>query len=203
MTVTAENGDSRTITFKITRKQDPNYVADKDATLRTLIPSSGVLSPSFLSTQKSYILYIENAVTSVSFEATAKSDKAIGITGLGEQEIKDDISEIKITCTAENGDTATYVITVVRLPEYSGKVPEFTFPSDDPVPPPDDPGNPDPPSDPNNDDPNNEPSTGNTEKPKKPSKAVVVIIIAASICAVISLTGIIILLTMNRKNKRK
>ena len=76
MTVTAENGDSRTIIFRVTRKQDPNYTPDKDATLRTLVPSTGVLSPVFLSTQKNYILYIENSVTSVIFEATAKSEKA-------------------------------------------------------------------------------------------------------------------------------
>ncbi|MBR3715314.1 MAG: cadherin-like beta sandwich domain-containing protein [Clostridia bacterium] len=201
MTVTAENGDSRTITFKITRKQDPNYVADKDATLRTLIPSTGVLSPTFLSTQKTYILYIENSVTSVSFEASAKSDKALGISGLSEQEIKGDVCEIKITCTAENGDTATYVISVVRLPEYNGKIPEFSFKGDEPVNPPDDPTPPEDPNGSGDEDPSGDPNTGTTQKPKKPSKAVVVIIIAASVCAVISLAGVIILVVMSRKNK--
>ncbi len=203
MTVTAENGDSRTIIFKITRKQDPNYVADKDATLRTLIPSTGVLSPSFLSTQKSYILYIENAVTSVSFEASAKSDKASGISGLGKHEIKDGVSEINITCTAENGDTVTYVITVVRLPKYNGEIPNFVFGGDDPITPPDDPKPPEDPNEPGNNDPNDDPNTGASAKPKKPSKTVVVIIIAASVCAIISLVGIVILLTMSRKNKIK
>ena len=196
MTVTAENGDSRTIIFKVTRKQDPNYVADKNATLRTLVPSTGVLSPAFLSTQKEYILYIENSVTSVIFEATAKSEKAISVIGVGKHNVFDDTAEIKIICTAENGNTETYTITVVRLPKYNGKLPEFVFTPDAPVTGPDDPsGSEDTPSG----------NVGNVSpaKPKKPSKAIVVIIISASICGAISLTGIIILIIMSRKNKKK
>ena len=196
MTVTAENGDSRTIIFRVTRKQDPNYVADKDASLRTLIPSTGVLSPTFLSTQKNYILYIENSVTSVVFEATAKSAKAISVEGIGKYDISGDTAEIKIICTAENGNTETYTITVVRLPKYNGKLPEFVFTPDAPVTGPDDPsGSEDTPSG----------NVGNVSpaKPKKPSKAIVVIIISASICGAISLAGIIILIIMSRKNKKK
>ncbi len=196
MTVTAENGDSRTIIFKVTRKQDPNYVADKDATLRTLIPSTGVLSPTFLSTQKNYILYIENSVTSVIFEATAKSEKAISVIGVGKHNVFEDTAEIKIICTAENGNSETYTVIVVRLPKYNGKLPEFVFDADSPVIDPDDPSGSD------------EDPSGNTDnvspaKPKKPSKAIVVIIISASICGAISLTGIIILIAMSRKNKKK
>ncbi|MBE6608119.1 MAG: hypothetical protein E7633_06165 [Ruminococcaceae bacterium] len=205
MTVTAENGDSRTITFVITRKQDPNYVPDKDASLRTFSASTGVLSPFFLSSQKDYLLYIENSVTSIVFEATAKSEKALSIVGTGEHAVKGDKAVISIICTAENGNTETYTITVIRLPEYNGKIPEFVFESDKPVTPPDDPTNPpDDPEDPNgNENTNNNQGGTTSPKPKKPSKTVVVIIIAASICAAISLSGIIILLIMSRKSKRK
>ena len=196
VTVTAENGDSRTIIFKVTRKQDPNYVPDKDASLRTLTPSTGVLSPVFLSTQKNYILYIENSVTSVTFEATAKSEKAASVVGVGKHEISGDIAEIKIVCTAENGNSETYTVTVVRLPKYNGKVPEFDFGSGSDVTNPDDPST-------SEDTPGGNKGNVSPAKPKKPSKAIVVIIISASICGAISLTGIIILIIMSRKNKKR
>jgi hypothetical protein len=196
VTVTAENGDSRTIIFKVTRKQDPNYVPDKDASLRTLTPSTGVLSPVFLSTQKNYILYIENSVTSVTFEATAKSEKAASVVGVGKHEISGDIAEIKIVCTAENGNSETYTVTVVRLPKYNGKVPGFDFGSGSDVTNPDDPST-------SADTPGGDTDNVSPAKPKKPSKAIVVIIISASICGAISLTGIIILIIMSRKNKKR
>lgn len=196
MTVTAENGDSRTIIFRVTRKQDPNYTPDKDATLRTLVPSTGVLSPVFLSTQKNYILYIENSVTSVIFEATAKSEKAASVIGVGKHNVFEDTAEIKIICTAENGNSETYTITVVRLPKYNGKLPEFVFDADSPVINPDDPSG-------SEENPGGNTDNVGSEKPKKPSKAIVVIIISACICGAISLTGIIILIIMSRKNKKR
>ena len=124
------------------------------------------------------------------------SEKASSITGLGEHKITDDITQIKITCTAENGNTETYSVTVVRLPKYNGKIPDFVFDADSPVIDPDGPSGSDDTPDGN---------TGNVDsaKPKKPSKAIVVIIISASICGAISLTGIIILIIMNRKNKKR
>ncbi len=207
LTVVAENGDSQTFEITVTREKDPYYVPDKDATLKSLTVSGGLLSPAFLSTQKDYILYVEYAQKKITFTAVPKSDKARGVSGDGTVSFLGERGEVKIVCTAENGDEMTYTVKLVRLPEYNGEIPEITFPKDEPDPTPGEntgaTGSTDNPVTPSEID----PGENNNEDPKEPeapkfSKTVVIILVCASLCAIISLGGIVILLSVKLKNQR-
>lgn len=110
ITVTAEDGKTKKVyTVKIYRE------LSDDATLKSLVPSSGTLNPTFASGTDSYELIVQNEVTSVTFTAQPTSDAATysvsGNTGLTVGN-----NAATITVTAENGDVKLYNVTIKRQP---------------------------------------------------------------------------------------
>lgn len=207
VTVTAEKGNTRVYTLKVTRQRDPSYVESSDALFESLIPSHGVLTPAFDSNCKSYLLYVENASESVSFVCTPRNDKIRDISDSSEHILTSDRTEITLFCVAENGDRVEYTLTVVRLPRFEGEIPEFVIGA----PPKGDDSKENEGKDPstgnsgNNNDGNSEKNEkndveGKTDKVADHSKTAVIVIIAvAALLAAASVIGIVLLVISGKK----
>ena len=134
--VTAANGATRTYTIEVTREQDPNYKPSSDATLSQLGIEGASLSPAFSSSVKDYIAYVPFETEQVKLSATASDSKASGVSGTGDIAIdKEGDNLVTVTCTAEDKiSKEAYTIHVVRMPKYTGIVPDVTVPEPDPEP---------------------------------------------------------------------
>lgn len=124
VTVKAENGTSKSYKITVTRKQDPNYVASSDATLKNIVVSTGQLSPTFSKDINDYIVYLpyETVGTTYTANGTMNDAKAVGVTE-GSVVLAEGSNEVKVIGKAEDGSTSEYKITVVVMPKYDGKVP--------------------------------------------------------------------------------
>ena len=126
--VTAENGGTKTYNIKVNRQQDPNYVASSNATLSSISPSSGQISPAFSSDVTEYIVYLPYESVGKAFSATgtAADAKANGVTNGEVTSLQTGENIVNVVCKAEDGTEKVYKVTVVVMPEYSGIVPEIT-----------------------------------------------------------------------------
>ena len=80
-----------------------------DASLSTLTVSAGTLSPKFAANTTKYQLNLPSDTESIKVDAKA-NDSAASVSGTGEKELKQGDNTIRITVTAENGNTRTYTI---------------------------------------------------------------------------------------------
>lgn len=126
LTVTAANGATKTYTIDVTREQDPNYKPSTDGSLSSLTIEGATLSPAFKSTVTDYIAYVPYELREINVTATAKDEKAKGVTGTGLVRLSGTESETLVTVTglAEDGKSTTaYTIHVLRMPAYEGIIP--------------------------------------------------------------------------------
>lgn len=98
---------------------DSSSTASNDATLKTLAPSNGTLSPSFASGTITYNLEVDNSLTSLNFTATANdsgatiSNTSCALTG--------DTTNCVITVTAaDKATTKNYTVKVTKKSNSSG-----------------------------------------------------------------------------------
>ena len=124
VTVKAENGTSKAYKINVTRKQDPNYVASNDASLSSIVVSSGQISPAFTKDIKDYVVYLPNEAMGSTYTVggTMSDAKAAGVTE-SSVVLVEGANELKVVGTAEDGTTNEYKVTVVVMPKYTGKVP--------------------------------------------------------------------------------
>lgn len=118
VTVTAEDGStSKVYTVSFTRAQDPDYIASSEARLSSISPGQGILSPSFTPDNYKYIIYLPYECDSISL-----SSNALDALGTAPQPqtypLQPGENVIVLTCTAEDGSTAEYTLTVMRMEEY-------------------------------------------------------------------------------------
>lgn len=114
ITVTSESNKQRVYTIQVTRAQDPNYVKSSNNKLSAINVGYG-LSPSFNPDVTEYSMEIPYEKTSVSISASTQDSKAsYKVEGGNNLSVGNNI--VKITCTAENGTTKVYTLTVKRLP---------------------------------------------------------------------------------------
>lgn len=144
ITVTAENGTTQTYKLTVTRKQDPNYVASSNASLKSMSVSLGMVSPLFSAEVTDYVVYLPYECAGSAFTVTgvAADSKAQGVVDGAVDKLVEGKNQTVVVCKAEDGTEKTYAITVVVMPEYTGDVPEIggTLGGDDtPVDTPDDP----------------------------------------------------------------
>ena len=125
--VKAENGATKTYKIAVTRKQDPNYVASSNASLKGITISAGSISPAFTGDKTDYIVYLPYEYAGKSFTATgtAADSKASGVTGGTINALVEGVNKTTVVCKAENGTQKTYTITVVVMPPYNGNVPNI------------------------------------------------------------------------------
>lgn len=105
--VTAENGNKKTYTLKITRNDNRS----SENSLLDLSINPGNIE--FDSNKTDYTIVVDNNVTQMEVVAKAKDSKA-KVTGTGLIDLTDDINEINIVVTAENGSRKTYTIKVIK-----------------------------------------------------------------------------------------
>ena len=114
ITVTAENGSSKTYTISISRGKDPNKVLSTDNYLNNLSVSVGILSPQFDREKLNYAVYLPFEVSYIVID-TEVSDTRYAIL---EKEENNELSIgnnlFKYTVTAEDGSKRVYTVTVVR-----------------------------------------------------------------------------------------
>lgn len=101
-----------------------------DAHVASIEVSPGTLKPAFNTDVFKYTMEVENNVTSIAVTAKA-SHQAAKITAVnGAADLKVGANKVTIICTAENGGTAAYTITVTRKaageekPQTTTKPPE-------------------------------------------------------------------------------
>lgn len=115
VTVTAENGVSKTYTIAVTRGKDPNKKLSNDNYLTQIIPSIGILSPEFDKEKTNYVIYLPYEVDSISFN-TALSDTKYGVLDVDAPDtLMPGISNVfKFNVTAEDESVRTYTVVVKR-----------------------------------------------------------------------------------------
>ena len=115
VTVTAENGASKTYTIAVTRGKDPNKVLSTDNYLRKLEPSIGILSPVFDKEKENYVIYLPYEVDTISFNAKV-SDSRYGILNIdAPDKLVPGIANVfRFNVTAEDESVRTYTVVVKR-----------------------------------------------------------------------------------------
>lgn len=110
-------GEDGTLVSKET--YDKTCLISKDASLKTLKPSSGTLSPSFDPSLELYSITVNNNVSTINFSTTTNNSKAKVISGTT-CNLKVGLNVCKITVRAEAGNEKTYTITVTRKNSSGG-----------------------------------------------------------------------------------
>lgn len=122
VTVTAENGTKKTYTIKVTRQQDPNYVASGENNLAALTVDGFLLSPVFSADKTEYVVWLPYETEQVSAGGTPKDSKASVRVEGGEKLLAGQDNEIKVICVAENGSEKVYTIIAKRAAAHDGSV---------------------------------------------------------------------------------
>lgn len=119
VTVTAENGTTKTYHILVTRPVDPSQVAPDVSTLEELTLEGFLLSPVFDSIVLDYIVYLPNEVESLQIVAKATNPQAtLEIPNLENIPVGKTTYEIVVTAPA--GDIRIYTITTVRAEPFEG-----------------------------------------------------------------------------------
>lgn len=109
VTVTAEDGTTKTYTIDITRQLSSN------TNLKSLSSSDGMINPNFDKDTKEYTLTVPYEVENANITALAEDGNAsVNITG--NTNLKVGANNVTITVTAEDGTTDTYKVIVTRQP---------------------------------------------------------------------------------------
>lgn len=130
VTVTAENGAKKTYTIAVTRAQDPNYVASSDNTLSGITVEGFLLSPGFTPENTRYVIWLPYETENIKISGSPADGKASVTVEGGESLLPGQDNTVKVICTAENGETKEYVVTVKRASAHDGSDKEFPLPSD-------------------------------------------------------------------------
>ena len=114
ITVTAENGSSKTYTINVKRGKDPNKQLSNNNYLESLSVDVGILSPVFDKEKTKYAVYLPFEVTRISISAEVEDKKYATIEKVCNEELSVGNNLFKFKVTAEDGSTRTYTVTVVR-----------------------------------------------------------------------------------------
>lgn len=120
-----ENMPQSAVTFRDSGNPN-NWLSALEVTGQTL-------TPGFKPETTEYSLIVPDETDYLNIKATAVSDKAT-VTGSGNYQLQYGDNQISVTCIAENGDTRTYNIHVVRIqnqppePEHPVTPPETEHP---------------------------------------------------------------------------
>jgi len=136
VTVTAENGGTKTYTISVMRAQDPNYTASSNNDLSGISVDGFLLSPVFSAENTQYVIWLPYETESVTVSGTAADKKASVTVEGGSNLLAGQDNEIKVICTAENGTAKTYTVIAKRAAAHDGSVdeiPDETEPVTEPI----------------------------------------------------------------------
>ncbi len=133
VTVTAENGSTKTYTIKVQREKDPNYVASGNNYLSEIAVEEFRLSPVFDKEISRYLIWLPYEVDQVVISGTAEDKNAAVEVQGGKDLIAGADNEIKVICTAENGEERIYTVIAKRAAAHDAQPTEPTTPSTEPT----------------------------------------------------------------------
>lgn len=120
ITVTAENGSTKTYTIAVKRAQDPNYVASSNNNLSGITVDGFLLSPVFSTENTKYLIWLPYETESITVSGTAADSKAsVSVEGGSNLKAGQD-NEIKVICTAEDGTQKVYTVIAKRAAAHDG-----------------------------------------------------------------------------------
>lgn len=121
VTVTAENGSTRTYTISVHRAQDPNYVPSDNSKLSGIAVEGFLLSPVFSQDITEYLVWLPYEVESVTISGTAEHHLArVKVEG-GNDLVAGADNEVKVIGVAENGSQTVYTVIVKRAPAHGAE----------------------------------------------------------------------------------
>lgn len=129
VTVTAENGSTKTYTISVKREQDPNYVASDNNDLSDITVDGFLLSPGFSADTTEYLIWLPYETDSINLSGIVADSKASVTVEGGDNLVAGADNIIKVICTAEDGTQKVYTIVAKRAPARDGS----TEPTDPPV----------------------------------------------------------------------
>lgn len=107
ITVTAENGNTKTYTLNVTREDNRST----NAYLKNITVDQGSIT--FAKDNFSYRIVVDNDVTEINITATAEDSRS-SIDGAGNKPLAIGSNLFRVTCTAENGDKKIYTFVIIR-----------------------------------------------------------------------------------------
>ena len=185
--VTAENGSSATYTISVKREKDPNIEESGNNDLSGIRVGGFVLSPEFSPERTKYIIWLPYETDSLTVMGLTQDSAATVRTEGGRNLIAGADNEIRVICTAENGEEKVYTIIAKRAPAHE-----------------------DLPSQPDVQQPTTQPTTMPTTRPTTPSNHVcppsnetpLAMIIIPWVVAVVAVGALLVMLiTDTKKNK--
>lgn len=133
ITVTAENSSVKIYTISVKRAADPNHTASSNNNLAGIRVGGFLLSPVFSQDCTNYIVWLPYETDRVAVTGMAEDVKASvrveGGTGL----TAGADNEIKVICTAENGEEKVYTIIAKRAAAHGASTTQPTVPSTQPT----------------------------------------------------------------------
>lgn len=118
VTVTAENGATKTYTISVKRAQDPNYVPSDNNMLSAIAVEGFLLSPVFDPNRTDYVIWLPYEVDSVVISGQAEHSLASVKVEGGSELVAGADNEIKVICIAENGTERVYTVIAKRGPAH-------------------------------------------------------------------------------------
>ncbi len=128
VTVTAENGSTKTYTIAVTRAQDPNYVPSAENSLAGIAVEGFLLSPVFDPAKTEYVVWLPYETESIKITGTPADGKASARTEGGDTLTAGADNAVQVICTAENGQEKVYTVIVKRTAAHGESAPEPTEP---------------------------------------------------------------------------
>ena len=129
VTVTAENGSTRSYTIAVTRAKNPNYIPSSDNSLAGISVEGFLLSPGFSTDHTQYVIWLPYETETVSVSATANDSKAdVEVRG-GDGLVAGADNEIQVICTAEDGSAKVYTVIAKRAAAHDAPEEETTEPT--------------------------------------------------------------------------
>lgn len=116
--VTAENGSAATYTISVKREKDPNIEESGDNHLSGIRVGGFVLSPEFSPERTKYIIWLPYETDSLTVMGLTQDSAATVRTEGGRNLIAGADNEIRVICTAENGEEKVYTIIAKRAPAH-------------------------------------------------------------------------------------
>lgn len=120
--VTSESGSTKTYTITVARAQDPNYQPSSNNDLSGITVDGFKLSPVFTAENTQYIVWLPYETESVSVRGTAADSKASVRVEGGNNLLAGQDNEIRVICTAENGEQKVYYVIAKRAAAHNGEV---------------------------------------------------------------------------------
>ena len=118
ITVTAENGATKSYFLYVSRAQDPNYVPSNNSRLKSLTVADHPLSPAFDPEVKRYYIWLPYELDAVSVTAEVEDSKAGWAIAKIPELVPGKAADVVVSVKAEDGSTSDYVITVFRAPAH-------------------------------------------------------------------------------------